>query len=115
MRPPGSATGYPFEPGLKTGSKRYGHLDALCVSFVKVSRGFREFCRILEIFDVFLNGFLRYLQVFRVFSKGFGELLRFVTIFGETAKRTVCGLRRALFAFSRTLEVVRVFDNFRTF
>ena len=31
------------------------------------------------------------------------------------AKRTVCGLRRRLFAFSRTLEVVRGFDNFGTF
>ena len=30
-------------------------------------------------------------------------------------KKTVCGSRRRLFPFSRTLEVVRGFDNFGTF
>ena len=84
-RPPGLATGYLLKAGLGTGFRVYQvhfcrRLEGCFVVFVKISRGVREVCRILEIFDAFLNGFLRYLQVFRVFSKAFGELLRFLTL-----------------------------------
>ena len=81
---------------------------------------YRVFADIFVAFWKFLSrfeGFYRVLDRFDVALRMVGKLLRFLALLGveKGRKRTVCRLRRRLFAFSRTLEVVRVFDNFGTF